>query len=69
MLGLETELINYVGDFFGLEVIQLEKKSYNLVAWKIVCNNFEQEGLGIINLKLMNRALLWRYYNDNEKGL
>jgi hypothetical protein len=49
------------------------KKYYCLVAWKSVCRSYNQDGLGIINLKLMNKVLLckwlWRLNNPMEKGL
>jgi hypothetical protein len=49
--------INFVENFYGMEVTQLEKK-YSLFAWKNICTSFNQGGLGIINLKLMNKPLL-----------
>jgi hypothetical protein len=57
--------------WFGGNTVR--KKSYYLVAWKSVCRSYNQGGLGIINLKIMNKALLykclWRLNNPLEKGL
>jgi hypothetical protein len=43
------------------------------VYWKIISTSLKQGGLGIINLKLMNKALLckwlWKYHNLERKGL
>jgi hypothetical protein len=51
----------------------VRKKGICLVSWKIICTNIEQGGLGVLNLKSMNKALLskwlWRYYNPDEYGL
>jgi Reverse transcriptase (RNA-dependent DNA polymerase) len=51
----------------------VRKKIYCLVAWKIVYNSCEQSGLGILNLHLMNKALLykwlWRFNSITEKRL
>jgi hypothetical protein len=50
-----------------------KKKTYCLVSWKQICTSYEQGGLDIINLKLMNKALLckwlWKYHNSEHKGL
>jgi hypothetical protein len=39
----------------------MRKKSYYFVAWKVVCNAYDQGGLGILNLKFMNKALLCKW--------
>jgi hypothetical protein len=40
------------------------KKSYCLVVWKLVCRSYNQGGLGIINLKLMNKAFYVNGFGD-----
>jgi hypothetical protein len=35
-----------------------KKKGYFLMSWKVVCNKYNQGGLGVINLKFMNKVLL-----------
>jgi hypothetical protein len=56
--------------WFGENTI---RKKYCLVRWKVLCTSFEQGGLGILNLKTMNKALLvkwlWRFHNIQEKYL
>ena len=47
------------------------KKKYHLVRWDVVCQPKEQGGLGIINIDIMNQALLakWLWKIENESGL
>jgi hypothetical protein len=47
-----------------------EEKKYHLVSWEHVCRPNDQGGLGILNLKIMNIALLakWVWKLFNEKG-
>jgi hypothetical protein len=51
----------------------VRKKSYCLVVWRVVCNNYNQWGLGVIDLKIMNKTLLckwlWKYNNSMNNGL
>jgi hypothetical protein len=37
------------------------RKKYCLVSWKVICTSFEQGGLGILNLKIMNKALFVKW--------
>jgi hypothetical protein len=39
----------------------VRKNSYCLISWKHICNPQDQGGLGVINLKLMNKALLCKW--------
>jgi hypothetical protein len=59
--------------FFLFGGSSARKRTYNLIAWKFICQYKSQGGLGIMNLKLMNKSLLckllWRYKNPEEKGL
>jgi hypothetical protein len=52
---------------------KVRKRTYSLISWKVICQNKEHEGLGVINLKLMNKSLLckwlWRFNNFNENDL
>ena len=50
---------------------QQGKKNYHLVNWKTVCLPKDQGGLGVLDLKIMNIALLakWLWKLFNEKGL
>ena len=44
------------------------RKKYHLVEWRVVCKSKNQGGLGILDLKLMNKALLakwWIRFSDN----
>ena len=49
----------------------MEKKKYHLVNWKTVCLPKDQGGLGVIDLEIMNIALLekclWKLFN--ERGM
>jgi hypothetical protein len=47
------------------------KKKYHLVGWDIVCLPKDQDGLGILNLNLMNISLLakWFWNLFNEDGV
>ena len=45
------------------------RRNYSLVAWNIVCKSKDQGGLCILDLKLMNKALLakwWIRFLDNS---
>jgi hypothetical protein len=39
----------------------MEEKTYSLAAWDLVCKPKKKGGLGIINLKVQNQALLLKY--------
>lgn len=47
-----------------------EVRKVHLVAWDVVCTNLTRGGLGIQNLRIMNKAmlgkLLWRIYTDHS---
>jgi hypothetical protein len=36
----------------------IRKKGYCLVSWKTICSSIDQGGLGILNLKIMNKTLI-----------
>jgi hypothetical protein len=38
-----------------------KEKKYYLVSWKQICTSLEQGGLGVINLKIMNKTLLCKW--------
>jgi hypothetical protein len=42
----------------------VRKKTYYLISWKHICTSIDQGGLGVINLKLMNKALLLNGYGN-----
>ena len=45
------------------------RKKYSLVTWNAVCKSKDQGGLGILDLKIMNNALLakwWIRFHDNS---
>lgn len=48
-----------------------DKKKYHLVNWKTCCKHKDFGGLRILNLELMNKALLakWFWKLENETGL
>jgi hypothetical protein len=37
---------------------KVRKRTYSLIAWKIIYQSKEQGGLGVMNLKTMNKSLL-----------
>ena len=47
-----------------------EKKKYHLVNWKTVCLPKDQGGLGVLDLEVMNIALLakwlWKLFNEKR---
>ena len=64
-----TTLIESENNAYGGE-IQKKKRGGNLVAWEIVQKPKEKGGLGVINLKLQNDALLLKhlhkFYNQTD---
>ena len=61
-------------DFFRSRMVWQEDenvKKYHLVNWKDCCLPKDMSGLGILNLEIMNIALLakWFWKMENEKGL
>jgi hypothetical protein len=58
MLVEESRQILSILWFGGSSV---RKKGYYLVSWKTIRVNTDQGGLGIINLKTMNKVLLWKW--------
>jgi hypothetical protein len=46
-------------------------KKYHLVTWAAVCQPKEQGGLGMLNINLLNHALLtkWFWKLETEKGI
>ena len=45
------------------------RRKYSLVSWRIVCKSKDQGGLGVLDLKLRNKALLakwWYRFLDNS---
>lgn len=61
-------------DFFRSRLVWQEDenvKKYHLVNWKDCCLPKDMGGLGILNLEIMNIALLakWFWKMENEKGL
>jgi hypothetical protein len=58
LIKLEIELRNFVDVFFLFGGSKVRKRTYSLIAWKIICQSKEQGGLGDMNLKTMNKSLL-----------
>lgn len=61
-------------DFFRARLVWQEnedKKKYHLVNWKTCCLPRSMGGLGILNLEIMNKALLakWLWKLETEEGM
>jgi mannosylglycoprotein endo-beta-mannosidase len=52
---------------------QSATKKFHMVNWKTICQPKSQDGLGVLNTKLMNIALMakwiWRIYSDENSDL
>jgi hypothetical protein len=52
-------------DYFRARLVWQEdkdKRKYHLVKWTVVCQPKDQGGLGVINLEMMNKALLAKWF-------
>ncbi|KAE8666395.1 Surfeit locus protein 5 subunit 22 of Mediator complex [Hibiscus syriacus] len=55
---------------FNKRLADLDKKRIHWVSWKSVCQPIEEDGLGILDLRVINRVLLgkwiWKFANEKR---